>query len=867
MRLGSAFVAPLLLALSSTIPARAPDQSFFAEKVLPALSLRALGPANMGGRVVDVALVEGRPATMYVAAATGGLWKTVNNGTTWEAVFEPEESASLGAVAVAPSRPETVWVGTGEANPRNSASWGDGIYRSTDAGKTWKNMGLWASAHVGRIVIHPRDPDTVYVAALGRIWGPNRDRGLYKTVDGGKIWRQILFVNEDTGCIDVAIDPGEPDTLYAAAYQVRRDPFAGPNPAVQTGAGGGLYKSRDGGRSWTRLTRGLPDRPLGRCGVAVSRRDPRVVYAVVQTDKTPTTVIGQKAGTGGPVSTGGIFCSDDRGETWQKVNDLCPRPFYYGQIRVDSSDSRRVYVLGVTLFASEDGGKTFRTNVASTVHADHHALWIDPRDPDHLVMGGDGGLNFSYDRGATWEHVRQMPLGQFYGIAVDGRRPYRVYGGLQDNGSWVGPSATRSREGITHADWSRILGGDGFHCQTDPTDPNAVYAESQWGGVERINTRTGESVELTPRPPRGAAPYRFNWDTPILVSSHDPRTLYYGGNFLFRSRDRGDHWEAVSPDLTRGRPGRSRDFGHTLSAVAESPAQPGLLYAGSDDGRLHRSSDAGASWTELSDRLPGLPAGYAVACIECSRFHPGTAYLAVDRHTYDDRSAYLFATDDFGDTWRPLTNGLPARQPVYVVREDPRNGDLLFAGTEVGLFVSPDTGQSWHRLRNGFPTVPVRDLVVQSRDRELVIATHGRSLYVLDVLPLEEWSPTVAGAEAYLFDVRPALAFAYRGSHGQAGSKFFAAPNPPYGVQIYYYLREPVPGAVRLHVTDEQGREVAGLSGSSRAGLHRVIWDLERATGSGAGRSASPVGPGEYTLRLTAGRNFLWARIHVEAEK
>jgi photosystem II stability/assembly factor-like uncharacterized protein len=860
----------LVLGLAALLPVRplpaAPQN--FDPGMLDVLAARPLGPANMGGRVVDVAVVEGRPATMYVASASGGLWKTVNNGTTWTPVFEHEATAALGAVAVAPSNPDVVWVGTGEANARNSVSWGDGVYKSTDGGKTWTNTGLRESAHVGRIVIHPRNPDVVYVAALGRLWGPNRERGLYKTVDGGKTWRQVKSLGEETGFVDLALDPNDPDTLYAAGYHVRRGPFAGGNPAEMWGPEAGLYRTADGGENWVRLSAGLPTRPLGRCGLAVARKDPRVVYAVVQTDRTVLareSEWGQPAHPGGDPETGGVFRSDDHGETWAKVNDLCPRPFYFSQVRVDPGDDRRVYVLGVSLHVSADGGRTFTADGASGIHSDHHALWVDPADPQHLVLGGDGGLFLSYDRGATWGHVKNLPIAQFYAAAVDTRKPYRVYGGLQDNGTWGGPSATHSAEGITLADWTRVMGGDGFHCQVDPADPDTLYAESQYGGLTRVNVRTGESKGIAPKPADGAAAYRFNWSTPLLLSPHNPRTLYFGGNHLFRSVDRGDSWQEVSPDLTHGRPGPSRDFGHTLTAVAESPLRPGLLYAGSDDGRVHVSRDGGGHWADVSDRVPGVPAERWVTRLECSRFAEGTAYLTLDRHRNDDRAPYVFRTTDYGATWTALANNLPADGPVLVLCEDRRNRNLLFAGTEFGLFASFNGGSSWYRLRAGLPTVAVHDLVIHPRERELVIATHGRGLYVLDVAPLEELTSVVLESAAHLFDVRPATLFESHGSHGLGGGPTYAAPNPPFGAVLCYYLRETSARPPSLTITDALGNTVAVLKADAGPGLHRLVWDL-RAGGDGA-RAGALVPPGDYAARLEVDGQALVKRVRVDAEE
>jgi len=833
-------------------------------KLFDSFQARWIGPANMSGRICDVAVAEGKPAIMYVATASGGLWKTVNHGTTWTPLFDDQDVASIGAVAVSPADASIVWVGTGEANPRNSVSWGNGVHMSSDGGKTWSFLGLGGSHHVGRIVIHPKNTAVVFVAALGHVWGPNRQRGLFKTDDGGKSWKQALYIDPDTGCIDVAVDPTDPDIVYAAMWQVRRDGFSGGNPAVQTGPGSGLYRSEDGGKNWTRMTGGLPDRPLGRCGLAVWAKDPKVLYAVVQTDTTVATTVGQPAKQGNNAASGGIFRSADKGKTWTKLNDLCPRPFYYGQIRVDPTDDRRIYVLGIQMHVSSDGGKTFRSDgAAGGVHADHHALWIDPHDPDHLVLGNDGGLYFSFDRGANWQHAKNLPVAQFYGVAADMRKPYRVYGGLQDNGTWGGPSATHSLEGITLADWSRVLAADGFQCQVDPTDSDIIYAESQYGRLRRLNVRTGEQTVIKPVPPAGAPEYRFNWNSPVLLSPHNPRTLYYGGNHLFRSVNRGDRWEVISPDLTRGKPGPSASTGHTISTVGESPLRPGVLYGGTDDGRVHVSRNGGADWTERSDKLADVPPERWITRIECSHFAEGTAYLALDRHRNDDRAPYLFKTTDFGATWQSIGEELPHGGPVHVIREDPRNPDLLFAGTEFGLFVSLDGGQHWRRLRHGLPTVAVHDLVIHPRDRELVVATHGRGIFVMDIVPLQELTAKVLDQDAYLCTVKPATVFEPRGFRGLSGGGFATGLNPRYGAAVWYYFKGRAPEGTSLTVTDALGKTVIDLAVERTAGLHRVEWSLR--SGNRRDGPAPPTAPGEYIVRLKIGDKELTRRVKVES--
>jgi photosystem II stability/assembly factor-like uncharacterized protein len=885
--------------------AQGADKTDLDALLFKALPPRCIGPAVMSGRVTDFAVVEKRPATFYVASASGGLWKTVNNGTTFTPLFDRESTVSLGAVAVSPSQAEIVWVGTGEANARNSVSWGDGVYKSTDGGKSWKNMGLADSHSIGRIVIHPTNPDIVYVAVLGHLWAANKERGLYKTSDGGKTWTVSKFIDQDTGFIDVVMDPADPETLYAAAYCVRRDAFSGGNPATQIGPGAGLYKTVDGGTTWVRMTDGLPSRPYGRCGLAIFRQDPTTLFAVVQTDKTSIGVPGQAANLKEreivnewgnkqtlPITAddGGIFRSDDKGKTWRHVNSLCPRPFYYGQIRVDPHDANRVYVLGIALHVSNDGGKTFLDGEqARGTHGDYHALWIDPRDSDHLILGCDGGVYLSYDRAANWEHLKNLPISQFYAVGVDMRKPYRIYGGLQDNGTWGGPSATRDAAGIAVADWTNLLGFDGYYCQVDPTDADTLYCEGQYAILRRINVRTGANLDIKPRlpvkgpgesekgviagnivpaPPSQTPPFRFNWSTPILLSAHNPRTVYVGGNHVFRSVNRGEAWELISGDLTLGQPGPDPTMGHTITTLAESPLKYGVLYAGTDDGRIHLTRDGGQHWTNLSGNVPGVPAAHCVTRLECSRFAEGTAYLTIDRHRNDDRRPYVFKTTDFGATWQNITNNLPGSGCVHVVREDPQNKELLYVGTEFGLFLSLDAGTTWHR-HSGLPTVAVHDLVIHPRDRELVIATHGRGIWVMNVAPLQELTAEVRASAAHLFTVKAAVAVRPRGGRTWDASRTFLGSNPPFGARLYYYLKSAQfegTSAPRVVISDSLGKKIMELAipaqGGTRAGLHMLVWGLSSDL-----LGAELVPPGDYVATLQVAGKSYQQRIRVEAEE
>lgn len=819
------------------------------ELPLPGVVARSIGPATMSGRITSIAVVEKTPNVQYLGAASGGVWKTTDDGLTWSCVFEGRPLASVGAVAVSQSDPDVVYAGMGEANARNSVSWGNGVFVSRDAGKTWKHAGLAATQHIGKIVVHPSDPDVAYVAALGRVWAPNKERGVFMTKDGGKSWDHVLAIDEDTGAIDLRMEPGDPQTLYAALYAVRRDGFSGGNPEKQFSTKAGLYRSRDGGKKWTKLTKGLPDRAIGRCGIDVYRKDPGVIYAVVQTDKTDIRVVaGQKAtdwkkGGLGPVETGGIFRSADRGDTWVKINDLCPRPFYFSQIRVDPTDDTRLWVLGIPLFYSSDGGKNFRSAAGQGVHVDHHDLWINPADPKHVILGNDGGLYYTQNTGQSWTAVKNLPISQFYMIGLDMQDPYRVYGGLQDNGSWGGPSRTDNPAGILNKDWTRVLGADGFHCQVPPDDPSTVYAEGQYGKLSRIDLRAKRTTAITPKMQNET--YRFNWSAPLILSAHDSKTLYYGGNALFKTTDRGATWKRISEDLTHGKFNtKSASTGHTLTTIAESPLQPGVVYVGSDDGRIHVTQNDGKTWTDLSAKVPKLPRDRHVTRLECSPYAAETVFLSVSRHRNDDREPYVYRSDDFGQTWKSIASDLPSGGPVHVIRQDPKNKDLLYAGTELGLYVSFDAGGSWQRLRQGLPHVPVHDVVVHPRALDLVVATHGRGIYVLDAMPLQELTAKVREQKAHLFTVREAALKKPRQPE-EAPSRTYAGVNPPDGLVIHYYLREK--GEVTLEVADSKGKQVVKLEAAGEAGVNRAVWDLKRLTDKGP----EAVEAGEYVVRLT----------------
>ncbi len=842
--------------------APAPAPLLITTEGLKGLEFRNIGPAIMGGRIDDFAVVESRPSTFYVGAASGGLWKTENNGTTFEPVFDDQDSSSIGDVAIAPSDPLVLYVGTGEPNNRQSSSWGHGVYKTTDGGKTWTHLGLADTHHIGRIVVHPANPDVVYVAALGHLWGPNKERGLYKSIDGGKTWTNTKFIDEDTGFVDVAMDPQSPNILYAASYQRRRAPFG----YSGGGPGSALWKTVDGGATWKKLTEGLPrEGDIGRIGVTVYRRDPRIVYALVEHAK-----------------EGGIYRSEDRGETWKKMSDTNPRPSYYSQVHIDPNNDQRIWVLGAPMFYSEDGGKTFRNDLVQKIHGDYHALWIDPADSDHLLAGSDGGIHVSWDRGRSWDYIDTVPLAQFYEVAYDMRRPYSVCGGLQDNGSWCGPTRTLYTQGIANEDWFRIGGGDGFHAAVDLADPDTVYTESQDGNVQRLDLRTDERRVIRPEP-AGEERYRFNWNSPILISPHDSRTVFYGGNRLFISHDRGDTWTR-STDLTNA---ASRDkmtiFGKaakeflsrndgvvhfgTITTLAESPLKAGLLWAGTDDGNHQVSRDGGITWTNVAGRVPGVPKGTYVSRVEASRAAEGAAYAAFDGHRSDDYNVYLFRTDDYGQTWRSVAGNLPKGWTVHVVREHPKDPSLLFAGTENGLWTSWDGGGQWIRVKGKLPTVPVFDLQVHPREGDLIVATHGRGIFVLDdATALAALSPESLASDVRLFDPRPATEYRIYNHKGNTGHKAFLGPNPPDGALITYALKTK-PGEkedVKIVVKDAAGATVRELKGAKEAGLNRTSWDLrheppvKREPGEPGESFFGPprgpfVPPGTYTITVSVG--------------
>jgi photosystem II stability/assembly factor-like uncharacterized protein len=859
--------------------------------MLGAFKFRSIGPANTGGRVDDfaVARVPGAPDAIYVGTASGGIFKSTNQGTSWTPVFDKVDAMmSIGDLAVAPSNPNIVWAGTGEANNRQSSSWGDGVYKSMDGGRTWANMGLKESRHVGRIIVHPTNPDIVYVAAVGHLWGSNPDRGVFKTIDGGQTWKKVLYVDDNTGANDIVLDPRDPETLFATTYQRQRKAwgFSGGGP------GGGIYRSYNGGASWTKLTNGLPPGDTGRIGLDLFALDARIVYAIVEAGGRPAGGRGG-GGEGGVRSPeGGVFRSTDRGDTWERLSSMNPRPSYYSQIRIDPKDKSRVYILGSNrgFYISDDAGRNFR-EVFSTVHSEDHALWIDPDDPNHLLVGGDGGVSVSWDRGATWMFRDNLPIGQFYEIGVDMKEPYTVCGGLQDNGHWCIQSATRNRNGISNQDGFNIGSGDGFYARMDPKDPQTVIIESQGGRANRVNMVTLEHQAIAPvgseKPARRGGPgeeddgnLRWNWNTPIVMSSADPATLYMGANIVFRSADRGVTWKAISPDLTAhidrskllmmGQPITDRTLSRndgqsnygTLTTIGESPLDPNLLYTGSDDGQVQMTRDGGAHWTNITARVPGPPPNTYVSSLLASRYVAGRVYATFDGHFNDDYHPYVYVSEDFGQSWKSIVSGLP-ETGTHRVREDLTNPRLLFLGHEKGLHLSIDGGATWVAMNAGMPNVPVDDLLIHPRDHDLVIGTHGRSIWIVDGIgPLEAMTTDVLSSAASLLPSPRAQLLKIYNPQAWYGAGQYFAPNPDFGGVITYYLRDSAGADVDIEIQDASGAVVRTLSGSARRGLNRISWDLRLAPPVAEERDAPAVGgfggaptgpevlPGKYTVML-----------------
>jgi photosystem II stability/assembly factor-like uncharacterized protein len=857
------------------------------------LHWRSIGPANMVGRISDFEALDNDFTQVLVASASGGVFKSVNAGTTWEPIFDKYGSASIGDVAFFQKDPNIIWVGTGEECVRNSVAWGDGVYKSIDGGKTFARMGLETTQTIARVITHPTDPDTVYAAASGHPWGYTGDRGLFKTTDGGKTWAKLaggLPNDGKTGAIDLVMHPTDPETLYVAFWQRLRQPWrfdsGGPNS--------GIFMTTDGGKTWEKLTQGLPSGELGRIGLAISRSNPKVLMAVVEHGYQPQQMIRSgteqkpnpeyadmtKLGTG-------IYRSEDGGATWQYVNRMNNRPFYYSHIYINPLEDQWVYLLTSNMSFSKDGGKTW--SQIGGLHPDFHTMWIDPTNKNRFYVGQDGGASITYDHGLTWVYFDNFSVAQFYAVSADMRDPYYVYGGLQDNGTWGGPSMSREGQILTDF-WFNIGGGDGFHTQNDPQDWRTVYLESQGGSIQRVNVETREGKQIRPTPltvvnykdffppappdkkapakkaaakptakaapaspeqamrermQQNRGPFRFNWSTPIVLSPHNPETIFFGGNHLFKSTDRGDHWMIISPDLTTNDKSKyepkkptggitpdvtGAETHCTIITISESPRVPGLIWVGTDDGNVQLTRNGGVTWANIRPNIKGVPPGIWCSRVEASHFDEGTCYVTFDGHRSDDFHPYVFKTTDFGKTWTSAASGIPDGQPVYVVREDPVNKNLLFLGTEFAAFFSRDAGATWSSLSLNMPTVAVHDLLIHPRDNDLIAATHGRGLWILDdISALRNATDETLKQDAVLFEPgKPGTLWLRiaRGGYGR-GDMFFKGENPPDGALIHYYLKAKPETPPTLEITDATGAlKTTFLLDTAEAGINRVAWDL-----------------------------------------
>jgi photosystem II stability/assembly factor-like uncharacterized protein len=948
-RLLAGLLALLLSVALQTIavPAQSPAQpDAGASPIFDAIHFREIGPTVQGGRYVEFAVAESNPRLFYAATATGGLWKTVNHGISFEPVFDNQPDFAIGAVALAQSRPDTIYVGTGEANNSRSTYDGHGVYKSTDAGKTWTRAGLPNAGRIGRIVVHPKNPDIVLAAASGKLYSQNPDRGVYRSTDGGKTWVKTLDHKVDgreVGAIDIAMDPVNPNVLYAATYDKVRRPWT----FGEGGPGSALFKSTDGGATWRQMTSGLPTGMLGRIGIAIARSDPKTVYAVIENANSRTVPPEERrkrlAEGFGDNSIGDEFYrSDDAGATWRKIApadvptttpaggrgeagagrgdaaDAQPPqtggrgrgawsggnpPYYYGQIRVDPKNKEHVYLLSVGVTHTTDGGKTWSS--AFGFGGDNHALWIDPNDSDHMLLGHDHGMGVTFDAGRTWLSPDNKPVAQFYAISYDMDQPYNVYGGLQDNGSMRGPSTMKGGGSIPFEAWYRVGGGDGMFNVVDQTDSRWLYNESQFGAIQRLDQRTGQSRSIRYSRPQGQEALRWNWASPILISPHSAEVVYHAANVLLRSSNRGDTWTEISPDLTKNLPERRNGSGNiqyaTVTTIDESPVISGVIWAGTDDGNVQVTRDGGKSWTNVTEKITGHP-GYWVSRVIASHHDAGTAYVTVTGYRHDDSKPFVWKTTDYGATWTSLAGNLPG-ESVNVIREDRNNPDLLFVGTDRGVYGSLDGGKSWNRMKNGLTTIPVHDLAIHPRERELIVGTHGRGIYIADISGLQALTPAVLAADAHLAPVVAAPQFVVGLRPSTASLNYEGQSRLP-GAHINYYLKSAASGVtVRVYDGARMIAETATAPGN--AGLNTVRWTLqsqramteaEQQAGRGRGRggfggggfggrggaaaTATPqfpvpsqntivatVPPGEYRVVLSVGGKEYSQAVLVAAER
>ncbi len=904
-----------VLAVSATLwgSGARPDASAGqpAADIFANLKFRNVGPSVAGGRVSAVVGIPGKPLIYYVGTAGGGVWKTTNGGNIWSAIFTKQDTASIGAIALAPSNPDLLWVGTGEANIRDDVIDGGGVYFSPDAGHSWKFMGLKDAGQISSVCVDPHDPNRVYVGVLGHAWAPNPTRGVFRTTDGGKTWKKVLFVNDSTGVASLAMQPDNPEVLFAGMWEARRYPWQ----MINGGMNSGIYRSTDGGDTWTKLTKGLPKPPLGRIALAVAPSNPNHVYALIASKE------------------GMLWQSTDLGDHWTKVSDhhsLDVRPFYFSRMEVSPENEDKIFFCSLMLMESDDGGKTAHP-VDRGVHVDHHAIWIDPKDPSRIAEGTDGDVYVSTDGAKTWRTFDNLPIEQFYQVAAGSDTPYTLCGGLQDNNAWCGPSSSLGGT-ANGADWHVVAGGDGEYAVPAPSDPSVIYADSQNADIRRLDMKTHRSTFIRPYIPGveetipSDLKYRFNWTSPIAVSTSNANEVYLGGNAVFKTTDGGAHWTPISPDLTRNDKSKQAVAGtpiqhdisgaetyDTILGLTLAPTDPRVIWVGTDDGLVQVTRDGGKSWTNVTSRIPGAPQWAMVSQVGVSPFNAGSAYVAFDAHELDDNRPYVYKTSDYGQSWQNISAGLPGDAPAHVVREDPNHQGLLVLGTDTGLFYSLDGGAHWLRLKSNFPTAPVFDLKFVKKSHDLVVATHGRGLFVMDdIRPLEQLTPAIESAEFHLFQSGAGVMYPRWGGTGgpEAG---LSVPNAPQGVVIDYELKTAITshaksgaagaasqgtpgggaggptgagrgaqgGPVKIVITDSQGRAVRTLHGPGAAGIDRVTWAM-RYDGPTPYRPALPTGaaeggfgrrglgprvvPGTYHVAVTAGGNTQSETVTVEAD-
>jgi photosystem II stability/assembly factor-like uncharacterized protein len=903
MKLKCAIASIIIVAagIASAAGTKAQTPGLFDERLLQAFTYRNIGPFRMQARIADIA-VPASPAkdhlyTFYVAPWIGGLFKTTNNGTTFESLFDAQDNLSIGAVAVAPSDANTVWVGTGDAFTSRSSYAGDGVYKSTDGGKTWRKMGLKDSQHVARIVVHPKDPNTVYVAAMGHLYSTNEERGVFKTTNGGESWDKVLYVNEKVGIIDLVMNPRDPAILYAAAYEKERLPWQ----IVNGGPGSGIYKSIDNGHTWTKLGGGLPSGKIGRIGLDIYLKKPDILYAVVENENTRDAAASAAAGARGGSQTGGpggrvatvggeVYRTENGGETWKKMNsddyNVSPKgPYYFSQIRVDPGNDLNIFVTQDGFRHSIDGGKTWNApTVFPRMFGDFRTLWFDPENPDRMISGGDGGIAISYDGGKTSDAYSNLPIGSIYSIGVDMEDPYNIYGGYQDHEHWRGPSNGASGK-ISEQDWFALGNGDGIFTQVDPADSRWLYTTREYGGHTRMDQKLGYTTNIEPRSAAGQPPYRFLWEPPIIISPHHSNVIYAGSQFLLKSVDRGDHWTEISPDLSTNDaskimpesegsvPGGIPWF--AISSISESPITAGVIWVGTSDGKVQVTRNDGTTWTDLTSRITALGGreDAYVSRVRASARVAGRAYVAKSGYKFDDFHPYLYTTEDFGATWTSIVSNLP-NQPINVIYEDLKNPNLLFVGNDTGVFVSIDRGAHWMKMNNNMPNVPVHDLLIHPRENDLILGTYGRGLYITNISPLQEMTDAMLAEDVHLFEIKPAvqrIIWSFGANDYLFGQRSIQTPNEPNGMVIRYYLKNQGTGNAVITITDAQGQEVARLSGRTAAGINTVVWNT-RVQSAGRGRGAGPaVGNpldqwmplGEYMVTLEVGATKLTLRARI----